>query len=552
MTNPLLKRARSDILKMLPYSSARSIHKVVPGSIFLDANECPFEPYLGAENLAAYPEQQPETLVQGLSKLYDVSTRNLVITRGADEAIEVLIRTFCISNKDNIIICPPTFAMYSHSAAIHGVKVKEVPLLKTFELDIDNIKATSDKNTKLIFLCSPNNPTGNLMNVEKILTLCEWLKDHAVVVVDETYIEFAGESRSIIPHLENVSNLVVIRTLSKAYAAAGIRCGVSISHSDIASLIKKILPPYPIPQTVVHAVVKLLVPENLNRLDRKRYELLDRKDTFIQKLRLVDEVEEIYPSDTNYVLVKFVNSSSLIKRCISNNIFIRDVSHQSALKNCVRISIGNDEDMTRLLATIQNKKIPKVSEARISSIHRVTSETSVTVQINLDEQEPVNINTGIGFYDHMLEQVAKHGNISLELECQGDLHIDMHHTIEDCAIALGQAIKKALRNKLGVARYGFTVPMDETLATAAIDLSGRYYLKFGGKFPDNLVGGFPTDMVEHVFRSFAENLGATLHISVEGENTHHMVEACFKALGRALGQAIKCEGNNLPSTKGIL
>ena len=208
--------------------------------------------------------------------------------------------------------------------------------------------------------------------------------------------------------------------------------------------------------------------------------------------------------------------------------------------------------MIKLLATIQNKKLPKISGARVSSIHRVTSETSISVQINLDEQVPVKINTGIGFYDHMLEQVAKHGNISLELECQGDLHIDMHHTIEDCAIALGQAIKKALRNKLGVARYGFTVPMDETLATAAIDLSGRYYLKFGGKFPDNFVGGFPTDMVEHVFRSFAENLGATLHISVEGENTHHMVEACFKALGRALGQAIKCEGNNLPSTKGIL
>ena len=153
----------------------------------------------------------------------------------------------------------------------------------------------------------------------------------------------------------------------------------------------------------------------------------------------------------------------------------------------------------------------------------------------------------------MIEQIAKHAGISIELECNGDLNIDSHHTIEDCAISLGQALKKALSNKIGIERFGFILPMDDAIANVAIDLSGRFYLKFKGNFPSEKLGDMPTDMVEHFFYSLGENLQATIHISVEGENTHHMVEACFKGFGRAIKQAIKLDGSDiLPSTKGII
>ena len=163
---------------------------------------------------------------------------------------------------------------------------------------------------------------------------------------------------------------------------------------------------------------------------------------------------------------------------------------------------------------------------------------------------PIHIATGHGFFDHMLEQLAKHGGFSLQLTCKGDLHIDEHHTVEDCALALGEALRQALGDKRGIARYGFLLPMDEARVQVAIDLSGRPYAVFEGKFGRTEVGGLPTELVPHFFRSLAETLGAALHVSVTGDNTHHMVEACFKGVGRALRQAFRREGNDLPSHQG--
>jgi imidazoleglycerol-phosphate dehydratase/histidinol-phosphatase len=189
---------------------------------------------------------------------------------------------------------------------------------------------------------------------------------------------------------------------------------------------------------------------------------------------------------------------------------------------------------------------------RIAQVSRRTKETDIVVRVNLDQPAPVAISTGIGFFDHMLEQVARHGGFSLELTCKGDLQVDEHHTIEDCALALGQALREALGDKRGIARYGFLLPMDESQARVAIDLSGRAYAVFEGRFGRESVGGMPTELVPHFFRSLADSLGAAVHVSVTGENSHHMVEACFKGVGRALRQAIHLEGTELPSTKGVL
>jgi len=189
---------------------------------------------------------------------------------------------------------------------------------------------------------------------------------------------------------------------------------------------------------------------------------------------------------------------------------------------------------------------------RQAQVIRETQETRVQVKVDLDAAAPVRAETGIGFFDHMLEQLATHGGFSLDLKAHGDLDVDEHHTVEDCALAIGEALKSALGTKHGIARYGFLLPMDESLAQIAIDLSDRPYAVFSGTFPRDAVGGLPTELVPHFFRSLSQSLGAAIHVSVKGENTHHMIEACFKGVGRSLRQAIRREGTELPSTKGVL
>jgi imidazoleglycerol-phosphate dehydratase/histidinol-phosphatase len=191
-------------------------------------------------------------------------------------------------------------------------------------------------------------------------------------------------------------------------------------------------------------------------------------------------------------------------------------------------------------------------QERTAHVNRKTKETAISIEVNLDRESPIRVSTGLGFFDHMLEQIAKHGGFSLQLACKGDLHIDEHHTVEDCALALGQALKTALGDKRGIHRYGFLLPMDESLAQIAIDLSGRPYFVFEGQFGRDQVGQLPTELVPHFFRSLAETLGAAINIKVTGENTHHMIEACFKGVGRTLRQAIRIADTELPSTKGSL
>ena len=193
-----------------------------------------------------------------------------------------------------------------------------------------------------------------------------------------------------------------------------------------------------------------------------------------------------------------------------------------------------------------------LGSARRAHVTRKTRETDISVMVDLSRSDGTNIQTGIGFFDHMLEQIAKHGGFSLQLTSVGDLHIDEHHTVEDCALALGAGLREALGDKRGIARYGFLLAMDEAEAQVAIDLSGRPYFVWEGQFNRDTVGGLPTELVPHFFRSLSESLGAALHLSVRGENSHHMVESCFKGVGRTLRQAFRLEGGDLPTTKGML
>jgi imidazoleglycerol-phosphate dehydratase/histidinol-phosphatase len=189
---------------------------------------------------------------------------------------------------------------------------------------------------------------------------------------------------------------------------------------------------------------------------------------------------------------------------------------------------------------------------RVARVERKTRETDIVVSLDLDRERDASIETGIGFFDHMLEQLGKHGGFELDIECKGDLEVDEHHTVEDVALTLGQAMKEALGDKRGLHRYGFVLPMDEATAEVALDLGGRSYLVFEGQFPRDNVGGLPTELVPHFFRSLSDTLGASLQIRVRGDNAHHMVEACFKGVARTLRQAFARSGDVLPTTKGQL
>jgi imidazoleglycerol-phosphate dehydratase/histidinol-phosphatase len=221
------------------------------------------------------------------------------------------------------------------------------------------------------------------------------------------------------------------------------------------------------------------------------------------------------------------------------------------------LQLAENMDLPGFRVGPEGQDWPSIAEAligapRIGVRERRTNETAIRVAVNLDATAPIRNETGLGFFDHMLDQLAAHGGFSLDLSCKGDLHIDEHHTVEDCALALGEALDAALGDRHGIGRYGFTVPMDEALATAAIDLSGRPAFVLDGEFPRESVGGLHTEMVVHFFQSLAQKLRCAIHIQVTGENTHHMVEGCFKAVGRALRPALARGEGGMPSTKGML
>lgn len=545
--------ARKAIKSLPEYKSARSLFEGTEDTIYLDANECAYEPYVGASGLNRYPAQQPRKAIEALCRLYDVSSKNLILTRGADEAIDVLVRTFCEAGQDKILISSPAFPMYAQAARIQGVEIIDAPLNpESFALDVELVcRQVAEQKPKLVFICSPNNPTACVVQVKEIERVCQAAANTSLVIIDETYIEFSGKP-SMLEKIADYPNVVVLRTISKSYAAAGIRAGVAIAAADIISILRKVEAPYPVPQPVAREIIKILAPDNKIKLDKKRSATMERKRIWEKRMAAWKDVTKVFPSDTNFVLVRFKDAANVIEKCRKNNMVLRDQSHLKGLENCIRITIGSDEDMALLESVVLGQDRVSTENDRKAKVQRSTSETSIDVSVNLDRNAPIVIDTGIGFYDHMLEQIARHAGISLILSCEGDLEIDPHHSVEDCAIALGEALKLALGDKCGINRYGFVVPMDEALCEVALDLSGRSVNVFDAEFPDKEVGGLPCDMIEHIFRSLSENMKSTCHIKVKGQNTHHMVEACFKAFGRALGQAIRCETNIIPSTKGSL
>lgn len=539
--------ARQSVVDMSIYSARGG----ATDALHLDANENPYAPppVVGAGGYNRYPAQQPEKLVNRLADLYGVKPEQLMVGRGADEGIECLLRAFCETGQDSILTCPPTFGYYKTCADIQGAGIVEVPLIRTYQWDIPAIiEAGKPDNVKMVFLCSPNNPTGNSLKRDAILDVCGSLPE-TLVVVDEAYIEFSKQA-SLADLIGTVKNLVVLRTLSKAYALAGVRGGATLADPGVIELLLKVLPPYPIARPVETAILNALAPSAMAVHAQRLDETLSERERLAEGLAKSEFVETVFPSDANFLLLEVNDAEALFARLRQFNVKIRDYRSTTGR---VRVSVGSPAENTIALQAFGVSDVEKRTD-RIGEMFRKTNETDISVRVNLDDPSQTKIETGIGFYDHMLEQISKHGGMGLTLSCEGDLHIDAHHTVEDTALAFGAALKQALGDKAGIGRYGYVIPMDETQAQVAIDLSGRPAAVFRGEFPTDHVGDFPVEMCPHFFESLAQTLGAAIHIDVKGDNSHHMIEACFKGVGRALRPALGIVGNSteIPSTKGTL
>jgi histidinol-phosphate aminotransferase/imidazoleglycerol-phosphate dehydratase/histidinol-phosphatase len=548
------KLMRPDLKGLKAYGSARTEAGGFKADIALDANESPwppFGPFAAQCEVNRYPEPQPIELRQRLGAIYGVTPDQILLGRGSDEGMDLLLRLFCRAGKDEIIICPPTFGMYEVYAAVQGAAVVRVPLKqKDWQLDVKAILAACKPVTKLIFIPSPNAPMGHLMRREDILKLCKDRADKSLIVLDEAYVEFTDAPEGLIAELAKQPNLVILRTLSKSHALAGERLGVVIGSPDMIAMLNKIRAPYPLPQSTIRVVLDALSSNGLIQSAERRRILMSERERLVAMLPKSPFVKRVFPSVANFILVESPDAGALMKELRRFGILARDRS--SLIPNTVRITVGSPEENDTMLRALGVTLPVPVRSPRLYSLRRATKETKIDVTVDLDTPGFLKVETGIGFFDHMLAQIASHGGFGLALTCEGDLKTGQHHTIEDCALALGEALKKALGDKRGVARFGFTAPLDEALAQVVIDLSGRPHAELMGNLPALAVGTMDSEMMPHFFRSLATSLGASIHVTVKGENTHHMIESCFKATGRALRDALRREGDEMPSTKGTL
>jgi histidinol-phosphate aminotransferase len=350
MSHSILQLARPDILELQPYQHAAWD----PSLERMHANEMPWR--AAGDNSTAglnrYPEPQPQALVERMAQLYGVPARQLLVGRGSDEAIDLLVRAFCRAGQDNVVITPPTFGFYKVAARIQGAGVLEVPLLRDgFALDAEQVIAAGLRS-KIVFLCSPNNPTGNLLDEVAMLRVCTQLAGKALVVVDEAYVEFCGRA-SLTARLAEFPNLVILRTLSKAYALAGARLGTVIASEDIIGLLRRIIPPYAIPASTVDEVLALTeAPQRALSAARIRT-LLDERASMHARLERCANVAQVFPSDANFLLVECRDAARFFAAGKSAGLIVRDFSSYPGLANCLRISIGTPDQNQRLLAAVE-------------------------------------------------------------------------------------------------------------------------------------------------------------------------------------------------------
>ena len=366
------KLAREELVDMVPYQSARRLYATGSDSasaqskIWLNANEAPGTGHYNIESssINRYPDFQPDNLINSYCAYSGLTPANILATRGADEGIELIIRTFCKAYQDSILICPPTYGMYAISAENHGANIVRVPLIDN-QLDTENMEAQVGK-VKVVFLCSPGNPTGNLLTTESIKAALELFGDTAIVVVDEAYIEFSPENTKA-SWLTDYPQLVVLRTLSKAFALAGLRCGFTLANPDIITMLSKVIAPYPISAPVADIASEALTTSGLEKMSTRVKETVTLRAQLSDWLNSQKWCVNVFESDANFILFQTTNTKTknfIFDHLKQQNILIRDQSSQLQLDNCLRISIGNEQELSLLKQTIINAFSQATSETK--------------------------------------------------------------------------------------------------------------------------------------------------------------------------------------------
>jgi len=337
---------RENIKRLRPYSSAR---KEFSGAaeVFLDANENSFgSPLDVAYN--RYPDPLQSRVKEKVAKINNISPSEIFIGNGSDEAIDLLFRIFCRPQTDNVVICPPTYGMYEVSAEINDVEIKRANLTEDFQLDLERIRGTIDRNTKLIFICSPNNPTGNLMSRETVLELAQSFD--GIVVVDEAYIHFSNE-RSLIDEINAVPNLVVLQTFSKAWGLAGLRVGLACANRDVIEFFNKVKPPYNVCEAAQELILGAL--ENESQVRANVAAIIGERFVLMNSLNEFSFVQKIYPTDANFILVRTDDANRIYEFLLDRKIVVRNRNNVALCEGCLRVTVGTPDENAGLLNALK-------------------------------------------------------------------------------------------------------------------------------------------------------------------------------------------------------
>jgi histidinol-phosphate aminotransferase len=465
--------------------------------------------------LNEYPEGTYRELREAAAAYAGVDPEQIVVGAGADGLIGLAARTFLGSGR-RAYVKRPTYALYAIASEVEGAELTDDP-----------------GRADLVWVCNPNNPTGELVEPEEIAALARSVPG-AAVVVDEAYFEYAG--KTVVPLIAETPNLVALRTLSKAFGFAALRVGYAVATPELARELDRRRNPAPVTAPAARIAAAAL-----------RDPRLDVEQTVAERERMREALLaagfDCPPSHANFVLVPGLADRA--DELEAQGLVVRRVP--DAIRITVRLPAEND----RILAALGAAPAPAVSRSAL--VLRTSAETALRIGLTLDGRGRVRAQTGIGFLDHLLAQLGFHGGLDLEVVVGGDLGVDEHHTVEDVMAALGDAVGQALDGRAGVTRYGAaTVPMDEAHANAAVDLVNRPHAEVALRFRGDRVGGLALTLLPHALERFAIQAGLTLHVEAAGEDDHHVAEAAFKAVGRALREACSLDGAVSGSTKGAL
>ncbi len=347
--------ARKNVRELTPYQSARRLGG--KGDVWLNANEFPTAvPFDLTQNaLNRYPECQPKAVIDNYAQYAGVKPEQVLVSRGADEGIELLIRAFCEPGQDAVLFCPPTYGMYSVSAETFGVEYRTVLARENWQLDLQGIADKLD-GVKLLYVCSPNNPTGQIINPQDLRTLLEMTRGKALVIADEAYIEFCPQA-TLAGWLSEYPHLVILRTLSKAFALAGLRCGFTLANEEVIALLMKVIAPYPLSTPVADIAAQALSPQGLAAMRERVAQIVAERAYLVNALRDIACVEQVFDSETNYILVRMTASSAVFKSLWDQGIILRDQNKQPSLSGCLRITIGTREESQRVIDALRAEQV---------------------------------------------------------------------------------------------------------------------------------------------------------------------------------------------------